>query len=96
MISWMSKRTDEITSRHGMSVIGFDRAREAEKAWCTVGLNGMAEVVELGNVEGLTDEQIDRRFVASLLKFAISAAESGDNEGYEVLDELLDGLSRKE
>ena len=96
MICWMSEHTNEVLDRHDVSVIGFDIDREAANAYCIVGMNGTSMGVCLGNVEGLTDEQIDRRFAAAMLQFAMSAAEDGDDEGYEVLDELLDGLCRKE
>ena len=96
MICWMSEHTNEVLDRHDVGVQGFDLERDAENAWCIVGMSGTAMGVNLGNVDGLTYEQIERRFAAAMLQFAISAAEDGDNEGYEVLDELLDGLSRKE
>ena len=96
MIYWMSEKTNEIIDRHDMGVIGFDPEREASAAHCIVSMNGTAMGVCLGNVEGLTDEQIDRRFAAAMLQFAMSAAEDGDDEGYEVLDELLEVLCRKE
>lgn len=96
MICWMSERTKEVLDRHGVSVIGFDVERDAKNAWVNVGLHGTALGVSLGNVEGLSGKQIERRFAAAMLLFAIEAAEDGDNEGYEVLDELLEGLNGKE
>ena len=96
MICWMSEHTNEVLDRHDVGVMGFDIDREAINAHCIVGMNETAMGVCLGNVEGLTDEQIDRRFTAAMLQFAISAAEDGNYEGYEVLDELLEGLSGKE
>ena len=96
MICWMGDRTNAVLDRHDVSVHGFDTERDVRNAWCIVGMNGTAMGVNLGNVEGLTYEQIERRFAAAMLQFAISAAEDGDDEGYEVLDELLEGLNRKD
>ena len=96
MICWMSDKTNEIIDRHNMGVIGFDLEREARLANCVVSMNGTEMGINLGNVEGLTPKEIERRFAAAMLQFAMRAAEDGDNEGYEVLDELLDGISRKE
>ena len=96
MICWMSDKTNRILDRHDVGVIGFDLERETENAWCVVGMNGTTMGVKLGNVEGLTYEQIERRFAAAMLQFAIRAAEDGDVEGYALLDDLLDGLGRKE
>ena len=96
MICWMSEHTNEVLDRHDVGVQGFDIDREAKNAHCIVGMNGTAMGVCLGNVEGLTYEQIDRRFAAAMLQFAMSAEEDGDKEGYEVLDELLEGLCGKE
>lgn len=96
MICWMGKMTNKILDRHDVSVIGFDVERDAKNARVNVDLNGTALGVNLGNVEGLSHRQIERRFAAAMLQFAIEAAEDGDDEGYEVLDELLEGLCRKE
>lgn len=96
MICWMSDKANDIIDRHGMGVLGFDLELESEDAWCAVALGGTCKMIRLGNVKGLTYHAIELRFAAAMLQFALRAAEDGDNEGYEVLDELLDGLSRKE
>lgn len=96
MICWMSDKTNDIIDRHGMRVIGFDLERESGDAWCAVELGDTSMIVRLGNVKGLEYHAIEMRFAASMLQFAIRAAEDGDNEGYEVLNELLDELGRKE
>jgi hypothetical protein len=92
----MGEHTNEVLDRHDVGVQGFDIDSEAKNAHCIVGMNGTAMGVCLGNVEGLTYEQIDRRFAAAMLRFAIEAEADGDGEGYEVLDELLEGLNRKD
>ncbi|MBQ3342549.1 MAG: hypothetical protein IJG84_11685 [Kiritimatiellae bacterium] len=96
MICWMGDKTNEIIDRHGMGVIGFDLEREARFAHCIVSMNGTEMGINLGNVEGLTPKEIERRFAAAMLQFAMRAAEDGDDEGYEVLDELLESLNGKE
>lgn len=96
MICWMGDKTKEILDRHGIGVIGFDLDRESNDAWCSVSMNGFTMGIQLGDVEGLTGDKIERRFVASMIRFAIEAGEDGDGEGYEVLDELLEGLGRKD
>ena len=96
MICWMSDKTNDIIDRHGIGVLGFDLERESEDARCIVELGDTLTVIKLGNVKGLTYHAIELRFAAAMLQFAMRAAEEGHDEGYEVLDELLDGLSRKE
>lgn len=96
MIYWMSDKTNEIIDRHDMGVIGFDPEREASVAHCIVSMKGTSMGIILGNVEGLTPKEIERRFAAAMLQFAMRAAEDGDEEGYEVLDELLESLNGKE
>ena len=96
MICWMSDKTNEILDSHGMSVIGFDLDRDAEDAWCFLEMNGNSMGICLGNVKGLGYDLIERRFAAAMLQFAISAAEDGDNEGYDVVDELLLAITRKD
>lgn len=96
MICWMSDKTNDIIDRHNMGVIGFDPEREASLAHCIVSMNGTAMGINLGKVEGLAPKEIERRFAAAMLQFAMRAAEDGDEEGYEVLDELLESLNGKE
>ena len=96
MICWMGEKTNEILDRHDVGVLGFDLEREASRARCIVSMNGTAMGINLGNVEGFTPKAIERRFAAAMLQFAMSAAEDGDDEGYEVLDELLESLNGKE
>ena len=96
MICWMSDKTNEIVDRHNMGVIGFDLELEAEDAWCAVELGDTVKMIRLGNVKGLTYRAIELRFAAAMLQFALSAAADGDEEGYEVLDELLESLDGKE
>lgn len=96
MIYWMSEKTNEIIDRHDMGVIGFDHEREASAAHCIVSMNGTSMGIILGNVDGLAPKEIERRFAAAMLQFAMRAAEDGDEEGYEVLDELLESLNGKE
>lgn len=96
MICWMGDRTNAVLDRHDVGVQGFDLERESGNAWCIVGMKGTAMGVNLGNVEGLSYKQIERRFAAAMLQFAIESAEDGDDEGYEVLDELLESLNGKD
>lgn len=96
MICWMGEKTNEIIDRHNMGVIGFDLERESEDARCIVELGDTLTVIKLGNVKGLTYHAIELRFAAAMLQFAMRAAEDGDEEGYEVLDELLESLNGKE
>lgn len=95
MIYWIGSKVKDVLDRHDVSVQGFDRDC-LMNAWCVVGMNGTAMGVRLGNVDGLSRDKIERRFVAAMLQFALSAEEDGDGEGYELVDELLEAMARKD
>lgn len=95
MIQWIGSRVKDVLDRHDVSVQGFDQDY-LMNAWCIVGMNGTAMGIRLGNVDGLSGEKIERRFVAAMLQFALSAEEDGDDEGYELVDELLEAIARKD
>lgn len=95
MINWISSKVNDVLDRHNVSVHGFDQDC-LMNAWCIVGMNGTAMGIRLGNVARLSHGEIERRFVAAMLQFALSAEEDGDNEGYELVDELLEAITRKD
>jgi len=95
MIQWIGGKVNDVLDKHNVSVQGFDQDY-LMNAWCIVGMNGTAMGIRLGNVRGLSNGEIERRFVAAMLQFALSAEEDGDDEGYELVDELLAAITRKD
>ena len=89
MIDWMSTKCNRLMDNYGISAYGFDKERDGKDA------EGILEVcgeetersARLGNVENLTDDEIERRLAAAA--FAI-----GINEGIDALvtfaDRMLD------
>ena len=89
MIDWMSAKCNRLMDRYGLSAYGFDRERDAKDAEVILEVNGdePERTPRLGNVEGLSDEAIERRFAAAALEIGI-------HEGIDALvtfaDRMLD------
>lgn len=95
MIYWMSERTENVLSLYNVEVIGFDPERSSKSAMCQITHDGVSASVCLGNVAGLDDCVIDRRFAAAMLSLAVDmdsdpmADERQVRELYEIADLLL-------
>ena len=88
MIFWMTEATDRILDKSGFSVVGFDPMREGAEATCLITReeDDSGWYVCLGDVRGLTEECIDRRFCAAFMALAVRV---GDSRMEEVGDALL-------
>jgi hypothetical protein len=67
MIAWMSEETSRIIYDNHLEVYGFNNDDEAE-ACMSVCKDDIWYTLELGDVRGLSADEIDRRFRNALLK----------------------------
>ena len=95
MIDWMSRQTSDIVDAYGIEVYGYDLERESEYATACVCFGEHSRIVSMGDVRGLANDAIDRRFRAAVLADAVmmDADETEDRESvaayYSFADELL-------
>lgn len=102
MIHWMSKEVDELldnyTDDYGTHIpMSFIVCEGGDKGWielaCEIGGDDVEDNLILGDCAGLTDAEINRRFVEEFAKFAKDhGRELGDY--YLGGDEYLDGLAK--
>lgn len=89
MIDWMSRKCNVLMDRYGIAAYGFDKERDAEDAEVILEVKGeeTERSARLGDVKGLSDEAIERRFAAACL--AVGIAE-GIGELAHFADRMLD------
>ena len=73
MIDWMSKKCNKLMERYGISAYGFDKERDGKDAEVILEVHGEEpeRSARLGDVTNLSDEAIERRFVAAVLVIGI-------------------------
>lgn len=95
MIDWMSDRTNAVLDYYNVGVIGFDPEKSSGWATCQVTYDGVSAVVLLGNVSGLDDRAVDRRFAAAMHRLATEIDEDPTADFgqvrklYDIADTLL-------
>lgn len=100
MIYWMSERTRRLLDEYNITVIGFDPEKSGRFAWCKFVFESeddgtLVTNVCLGDVRGLSYEQMDRRFAAAVLHLALSEDRDcmfADGDDVKKLYELADKL----
>ena len=73
MIFWMSPKCNRLMDRYGISAYGFDKERDGADAEVILEVGGeeTERSARLGDVTNLSDEAIERRFVAAVLYIGI-------------------------
>jgi len=75
MIDWMGKKCNRLMDLYNIGAIGFDLEKEGDDAQVILEVNGnqTERFAMLGDVRGLSPDEIERRFVAAT--FAVGVAE---------------------
>ena len=89
MIDWMSEKCNRLMDLYNISAIGFDPETEGDDAQVILEVNGnqTERFAMLGDVRGLSPDDIERRFAAAA--FAVGIAEN-ISELVKFADRLLD------
>ena len=86
MIYWMSDRTNRILESAHIGVIGFDPGRDADCAAVTLELAECPRTLWLGNVRGMSNDELDAHFAEEVLSLGLAVH---DDTLIAVGDELL-------